>query len=568
MNAGFSLVDEPWIEVRTLAGGSRMLSLREVLHDAHELKEIVGDLPTQAFALTRLVLAVLHRVVDGPADADAWEDLAELDRAPAGQVDDYLDRMQDRFDLFSPTRPFFQVAGLRTAKGTISGLEKLIADVPAGHPYFTTRAGRGLERITPAEAARWLVHLQAYDVSGIKSGAVGDDRVKGGRGYPIGTGWAGQLGGLLMERVDPDPARENLWQTLLLNLVPRQLDAETLASFHDRPTWEADPAPTAAQDPAVDRGTDGRPYGPLDLYTWQSRRVLLHGDRDGVTGVLVANGDRLTPQNRHHREPMSSWRRSEAQEKKKDAVAATVYMPQTLRPDRALWRGLNALLPAVAPRSGAKSGAPWVTATNLQWAGSVAGRGARVRVRAVGVDYGTQSATYADVVSDALILPRALLVPSGAALAAVAEGAARSTEAGVVQLRILAANLVQAAGATEATMIDGARNAASTRAYSLIDAPYRAWLAGLTEGTDPDRARADWHRTARDIIRAVGLERVEAAGPKAWVGREVNKRRVTSPEAQAWFERALWKALPDLDLTGSDPEPSDPDESTEGAADD
>lgn len=73
----------------------------------------------------------------------------------------------------------------------MTALSRLVPDVPAGHPFFTTRSGADLKSMTFAEAARWVVHCQAYDPSGIKSGAVGDAQVKGGRGYPIGTGWCG-----------------------------------------------------------------------------------------------------------------------------------------------------------------------------------------------------------------------------------------------------------------------------------------------------------------------------------------------------------------------------------------
>src|SRR5699024_2697574 len=66
--------------------------------------------------------------------------------------------------------------------------------------------------IPPGEAARWLVHCMAFDISGIKSGAVGDPRVKGGKGYPIGIGWSGWLGGLYFEG-------DTLFQTLMLNTV-------------------------------------------------------------------------------------------------------------------------------------------------------------------------------------------------------------------------------------------------------------------------------------------------------------------------------------------------------------
>ncbi|MGV7400563.1 type I-E CRISPR-associated protein Cse1/CasA, partial [Mycobacterium kansasii] len=87
-------------------------------------------------------------------------------------------------DLFDPVAPFFQVAGLRTAKDDVFSLDRIVADVPNGEPLFTTRSGADLARMAPAEAARWLVHAHAFDPSGIKSGALGDDTVKGGKGYP------------------------------------------------------------------------------------------------------------------------------------------------------------------------------------------------------------------------------------------------------------------------------------------------------------------------------------------------------------------------------------------------
>src|SRR5699024_5865445 len=133
-------------------------------------------------------------------------------------------------------------------------------------------------------------HVHAYDISGIKTGVVGDPRVKGGRGYPIGTGWAGAIGGVMVER-------DNLWRTLLLNLVPEDHPEILEHSDRDRPAWEAPPSlPSEAEDVAA------RPYGPMDLFTWQARRVRLFGDESGVTGVLVANGDKIMPHNRFRNE--------------------------------------------------------------------------------------------------------------------------------------------------------------------------------------------------------------------------------------------------------------------------
>lgn len=528
-DAGFSLVDEPWIQVLTIDGQVDEVSLRELFARATEIREVVGDLPTQAFAILRLALAILHRAVDGPSDAFAWRELWEARDVPIDDIEDYLEEHRDRFDLFHPTTPFFQVADLRTAKGEFSGLEKLVADVPAGHPYFTTRIGRGLERLTPAEAARWLVHLQAYDISGIKSGALGDDRVKRGKGYPIGTGWAGAIGGILVEG-------DSLWRTLLLNLVAT--DQPLLAAFSqdDRPAWEAPPS-TAAQAEDVDQ----RPYGPLDLYTWQSRRVRFVGDRSGVTHVLVANGDKITPQNRHRLEPMTSWRRSAPQQRA--LKLQLVYMPRAHDPARALWRGLGQLLPLAAPRGKADEGQDSVAAGVVEWAAGRLDGSVHIKLRGIGMTYGTQNAVVEDVFDDRLTLSVALLGQQHPELPRLAIDAVEATEAAALALRNLASNLAKAAGAGE-SQYEGARARAAERAYAALDPPFRRWLSELGPESDIDTARIDWHREAWRILRRLGEELVNATGPDAWVGRVVGGRRITSPEAHAWFRATLVKVLP------------------------
>jgi CRISPR system Cascade subunit CasA len=529
----FSLIDEPWVLVLTQDGTTLEVSLLGLFRRAPQIREIVGEIPTQAFAILRVALAVFVRAVGGPPSAERWEALWEADEPPIVAVEAYLERHRERFDLFHPTAPFFQVAGLHTERGEFSGLEKLIADVPAGHQYFTTRAGRGLERISAAEAARWLVHLQAFDVSGIKSGAVGDPRVKGGKGYPIGQGFAGHLGGLYADG-------GNLWRTLLLNTVPvDHLGLER--DIRDRPTWEAEPAgPAEAADLAA------RPFGELDLFTWQSRRVLLGGGPDSVTGVLVANGDRLTPQNLHRREPLSAWRRSVPQQKK--LGVPVVYMPREHQPDRASWRGLHSLLPLVAPRGKADGGQSFVTATVVEWAATVLEATARVTLRTAGMVYGSNNSVVAEVIDDRLVVPVAVLSEQHPALAQAAVDAVEATEAAVRAAGYLAQNLARAAGAREPKLLEGARDEAQRQAYAVLDGPYRAWLAGLDPDDDPLAQRETWHRQAATIVRAVGVALIEAAGPAAWVGREVflggGTRHLSTPEADRQFRRAVDQALP------------------------
>jgi CRISPR system Cascade subunit CasA len=526
---GFSLIDEPWILVRTMAGRTEEVSLRDLFRRSRELAEIVGDLPTQAFAILRLALAVLHRAVEGPRDELHWQQLWDAGGPPIDAIEAYLGRVRHRFDLFHPSTPFFQVADLRTAKDEVAGLEKLIADVPAGHQYFTTRAGAGLARITAAEAARWLVHLQAFDASGIKSGAVGDPRVKGGKGYPIGVGWAGNLGGLVVDGGD-------VWRTLMLNLLPWDRPLLVQSGPQDLPAWERPPDGSAEDDDLT-----SRPSGPVDLYTWQSRRVRLVGDRGGVTGVIVANGDRSTPQNRHRLEPMTAWRRSTPQEKK--LGLRIVYMPQEHEPGRALWRGLASTLPVTSPRGKADEGPGHLAAAVVEWAAEVLERRHRVQLRAVGMAYGTQSAVVVDVIDDRLVVPVAVFDAVSRALPQAVVDAVRSTDDAVFAVRNLASNLASAGGA-DPGLADGARARAAERAYAALDAPFREWLAGLDADTDPEAARIAWHRTARRVLHRLGDELVEAAGTAAWVGREVRNRRVTAAEADGWFRGALSRALP------------------------
>jgi CRISPR system Cascade subunit CasA len=412
----------------------------------------------------------------------------------------------------------------------VFGLDRLIADVPTGEPFFTTRLKAGVERISPAEAARWVVHCQAFDPSGIKSGAVGDPRVKNGKGYPIGTGWAGSLGGVFVEG-------RTLRETLLLNLLPA---AHLRSDDRDLPVWERPPQTGCEEVPG------GRePYGPLDLYTWQSRRIRLVGDGDAVTGVIVANGDQLRPQNRHDLEPLSVWRRSQAQEKA--LKRPLVYMPREHDPERAIWRGLAALLPAATPVQG-RGPADALAPAVLGWIGQAHYRGdlaadQHVRARAIGMCYGSQQATTIEIVDDAMDMAVALLAERHRELAAAAVTAVEHADAGAAALGNLAANLAEAAGGDGA----GPKDRGREQAYAALDAPFRHWLAGLDPRSDPREALEAWHKTAHRILLDLGRELVDRAGPAAWVGRligpEGRRRHVSTPEADIWFRRQIRRAF-------------------------
>jgi CRISPR system Cascade subunit CasA len=115
-STGFNLIDEPWIVMLGRDGRERQESILGVFEHAANFTTIGGEVPTQAFAITRLLLAFLHRGLDGPADQQDWEKVWAADELPMGTIRAYADVVRDRFDLFDPVAPFFQVADLRTAK--------------------------------------------------------------------------------------------------------------------------------------------------------------------------------------------------------------------------------------------------------------------------------------------------------------------------------------------------------------------------------------------------------------------------------------------------------------------
>lgn len=56
----FNLIDEPWIPCRTI-NGARTLSIREIFDGSGEALAIVGDSPTQDYAVLRVLLAIFWR---------------------------------------------------------------------------------------------------------------------------------------------------------------------------------------------------------------------------------------------------------------------------------------------------------------------------------------------------------------------------------------------------------------------------------------------------------------------------------------------------------------------------
>ena len=544
-NPEYNLLDEPWIPVRLVDGTIADVGLLELLRRTTDIADLACELPTQSIAIQRLILAIAYRVAT-PHDTRDWVRQWE-DGAPTEQMIEYLERWRDRFYLFGGRFPFMQVADLRTAKDGVSGLEKLIADVPNGEQFFTTRHGRALACIPPSEAARWLVHAQAYDPSGIRSGAVGDSQVKGGKGYPIGPAWCGHLGLVWLKGKDLD-------ETLVLNLIPASTAA--LRGVDSSTEWGAcswedpDPETSVRGDYSLlDSAGTPRELSIPRLLTWHSRRIRLVGDSSGVTGVVLAQGDKLAPQEMRLYEPQSLWRYSTPQSKK---FKTDVYMPRKFEAGRALWRNLPGTLPTVTTVQGVdkqpkQEFLPSATLSfhyQLDNALIEATYPKVMRIQAVGVTYGPQEATFDDIYSDELTLSVAVMRVEREDLSAEIDRQVRLTEEIARDVGTLAANLARAAGESGDGAGDGARDRAKELFFSAVDTDFRTWLSQVDGHESARDAGRRWERALRQHATDIQAELVRGASSSAIIGRDTGRGYMNVGIAENYFRSALNKRLP------------------------
>ena len=255
MRPAFSLLDEPWIPVRRLDGALLEVSLSEAVQSARQYRAIEHQDPLVDISLLRLLLAFLHRALDGPDSADltaGWY----RDRFPSETVDAYAREWRDRFDLFHPQRPFLQIPELTDPKFE-DPWTHLSATTGGKNTNFLFRESlRGYSVATgsvgPAEAARLMLAHQTFALGGfiwrlrnsVQAAPVSRQALVAVRGC-------------------------DLHETLCLNLVPA-------ASRPDAP-WETDHPGLLA----LEQGEPLLIEVPYQGYAWPARAVLLKPDDAG-----------------------------------------------------------------------------------------------------------------------------------------------------------------------------------------------------------------------------------------------------------------------------------------------
>ena len=538
----FNLLQEPWIRVRMRDYTVKEVSLTDALLHAQEYVDLAGEMPTQDAAMLRLLLAVLHTVfsrVDAKGDPAPlvttdkallrWGELWKLGHFPEQPLSDYLDKWQERFWLFHPERPFWQVPEAKI--GTEYAASKLNGELSESRNklrLFSAYAGNGKAELSYAQAARWLLSVNGYDDTSAKPK---------GKGLPsVGAGWLGKLGYIQAQG-------KNLFETLMLNLTFLQDAAKLWGENH--PCWELDVSRSA------ERTEIALPDNPAQLLTLQSRRLLLHRQGAKVVGFTLLGGD-FFPRENAFAEQMTVWRDQDPKQSKK--TGTYTFVPSRHDPSRQFWREF----PAVFCEEGGGMRKPGV----VRWEellqsdqGRQLDRRRMVCFRISGMKYGDKDFFVNDSFSDSLTFQAELLEALKKPWRTKITTEIGNCERAAKIVGHLAQNLALAAGGGGDVDSESAR----AQFYFRIDQPFRRWLQSIDpEMDDQDEKMAQWQEQAHQIAKELGRQMVEQAGAAAFVGHRIadrnNKEKsylYTAPKAYNSFLYELWNLYVKKDEGGT-----------------
>lgn len=525
----FNLLDEPWIRVIQPDCSVKEVSLTDALVNAHTYCDLRGELATQDIAVLRLLLAVLHTVFER-VDADGnpsplkspgdiltrWKTLWNLGHFPAEPIQTYLNGQHEKFWLFHPERPFWQIPV--ATKGTLYGAKKLNGTISESENkirLFSMLSGGEKDELSYSEAARWLLYVNAYDDTSAKASKEYKEQKKEAEKESPGVGWLGKLG--LISAVG-----NNLFETLMLNLtLLRRPNNNEKWSQENYPCWEQ-PEPNVGERVKI-----SMPDNAAQLLTLQSRRLILHRANGKVTGYSLLGGD-FFPKEKAFAEQMTVWVPvSEEKQKRGEQVR-----PQRHDAAKQFWREFPAAF--ADQKGGWKPGiVEWIGF--LRKKAKILNQNDLIRFRIASVQYGDKDFFVQDTFADDLSLHVDLLTELGEVWRGKIAEEVQKNEKLAAYAGYLANDLTQAAGGSGDDLLKDERMQAASQLYYRFDRPFRAWISSIKPGMNKDTGCQLWEQQARDITLAYGRELVSAAGSAAFIGRTVTKKDKSGKEEKIHF---------------------------------
>lgn len=512
----FNLLHESWIKVMDVDGQQKTVSLLEIFRNAHRIQALSGEMAAQDIALIRFLLAILYAVfvrqnIDGSIDnlgveaalsketaLNRWSSLWELKAFPISVIEQYLLQYEDRFWLFHPEHPFYQVPFTDVAKGmdhvniypTDKSLGALIGDISESGNKIRLFAGRKTSGISYDEAARWLLFLNAFDAA-----PAGTSKTKDGKslkGY--GVAWLGTLGLIWANG-------NTLFETLMLNMVMCSSHVNWTSCL---PIWEQIPNKTGVGLEEI------KPVFPQDLcslYTMQFRKVHLHRSVDNsmVLAYSLWSGQVLDGKDAFL-EPMTVWKKGKEG-----------YYPMQHQPSRQMWRDFSSIFTTVENIDEHPPGIiNWIYELKSSRRLTVP----VMKLSIVGISL-TNNTAVEEIFTDSLRINSGLLESYGAVWFSKIRDAISYVNKIVLELIVLMRKLSIACG-DDAFKNTNKINDAVEQTFFRMDEPFRRWLSNINpDDDDPDDMCKIWKDQARQIIISLAAEMVSMAGTRAYVGREI-----------------------------------------------
>ncbi len=508
----YNLLDESWIRVIDEDCVIHEVSLLEVFEHAHLYRDLCGELPTQDFAMLRLLLSVLHTVFsrydingeewlpDSPEDAlEHWKELWENRRFPIGVIRAYLESQRENFYLFHPERPFYQVAEMSKFGKIPNGeydAQKLNGELSKSknkNRLFASVGGKEGMSLSYSQAARWLIHLNGFDDNALKAGA--------------GIGWLGQLGLLALEG-------SNLFETLMLNFIPYNIDEEDLWKS-EKPIWEN-------KEIVAEKRHIRFPDNYSELYSLQSRRIFLQRSNNRVIGYKILGGDYFDSEVALN-EPMTLWRHK--------SKSVNDIIPREHKSSMQFWRDFASILANKNVDDDKACRIPGV----ISWFNLLLKSDADLKIidssyflklKIASTKYsGSQRSSIENVFSDSLQMHASLISDMNVQGRQAVLDSIDFCDTVSQKVWTFAKDINLASGGSDSTKESKGSAAffaenAKADFYNRIDAPFRRWLSAFDPAVDDvyDK-KVEWRQECVGIARQMGNEMIRQAGSAAVFGR-------------------------------------------------
>lgn len=333
----YNLITEPWIKVLDCKTNSEhMVSIKELLQNASDYRQLAGEMHAQDLAILRLLEAILTTVytrvdqagqkydwvtLDDKMHLQSYKNPKELKMKKAllktwstlydkgsfsEAVFEYLDKNREVFDFFGD-RPFYQVTAeqydsfvpdnkkIARGSGTVDLMQinRLISQSGNSVAIFAPKSANRKNKLTLDELVRWVITYQNF------TGVTDKTKVKAKEKMSNSRGWLYTLNPVYAQG-------KNLFETLMLNLLLFNPNKPTYTQ--QRPVWEEDLGEYVKR-----RLSQVKPDNFAETYTVWSR--LLHIEwQDGTPTIFSAGLPAFDSANAYDIEPMSTWRKNKMDE--------------------------------------------------------------------------------------------------------------------------------------------------------------------------------------------------------------------------------------------------------------